>query len=164
MWHKSQPSERGGRSCHRREDGRGQGAASPRDRTGRTILEASLVAQPIKKLHTVQETWVRSLSKEDLLEKGMTAHSSIFAWRIPWAGQPSGLHSMGSQRVGHDWATDTFLLSMAVLGGKIFLRNVMRSSQLGHHPVCNLYWYKMPLSAVCSMGWRGVSQDGPTKI
>ena len=45
---------------------------------------------------------VRSLGGEDLLEGGMAAHSSIPAWRIPWSGEPGGLQSMGSQRVGHD--------------------------------------------------------------
>ena len=46
--------------------------------------------------------WVQSLSKEDPLEEGMAAHSSILAWRIPWTEEPGGLQSMGLQRVGHD--------------------------------------------------------------
>ena len=50
----------------------------------------------------MQETWVRSLGQEDPLEEGMTTHSSILAWRIPWTEEPGGLQSMGSQRVGHD--------------------------------------------------------------
>ena len=45
---------------------------------------ASLVAQPVKNLPAMQETWVRSLGWEDLLEKGLTTHSSILTWRIPW--------------------------------------------------------------------------------
>ena len=45
---------------------------------------------------------VRSLSWEDLLEKGMATHSRILAWRIPWTEEPGGLQSLGSQRVGHD--------------------------------------------------------------
>ena len=49
-----------------------------------------------------QETWVQSLGGEDPLEKGMATHSSILAWRIPWAEEAGGLQSMGSQRVGHD--------------------------------------------------------------
>ena len=48
------------------------------------------------------ETWVRSLGREDPLEKGMATHSSIFAWRIPWTEEPGGLQSTGLQRVGHD--------------------------------------------------------------
>ena len=58
---------------------------------------ASLVAQLVKNLPAIQETWVGSLGWEDPLEKGKTTHSSILAWRIPW-----GIQSMGSQRVGHD--------------------------------------------------------------
>ena len=50
------------------------------------------------------ETWVRSLGKEDPLEKEMATHSSILAWRIPWMEDPGGLQSTGLQRVGHDWA------------------------------------------------------------
>ena len=67
--------------------------------------EASLVAQTVKHkvyLPTEQETQVRSLGWEDPLEEGMAAHSSILAWRIPWTEEPSGLQSIGSQRVGHD--------------------------------------------------------------
>ena len=63
---------------------------------------ASLVAQTVKHLPTVWETWVRSLDWEDLLEKEMGTHSSILAWRVPWTEEPGGLQSTGSQRVGHD--------------------------------------------------------------
>ena len=68
---------------------------------------ASLVAQLVKNLPAVQETWVRSLGGEDLLEKGMTTHSSILAQKIPWTEKTGGLQSMGLQRVRHDWATNT---------------------------------------------------------
>ena len=63
---------------------------------------ASLVAQMVKNPPAMQETWVRSLGGEDPLQEGMATHSSILAWRIPWIEDPSGLRSMGSQRVGHD--------------------------------------------------------------
>ena len=53
----------------------------------------------------MQETLVQSLGQEDPLEKGMATHSSIFAWRIPWTEEPSGLQSVGSQRIGHNWVT-----------------------------------------------------------
>ena len=46
--------------------------------------------------------WVPSLGQEDLLEEGMATNPSILAWRIPWAEEPGGLQSMGSQRVRHD--------------------------------------------------------------
>ena len=49
-----------------------------------------------------QETQVRSLSREDPLEKEMAAHASALAWKIPWTEEPGGLQSMGSRRVGHD--------------------------------------------------------------
>ena len=55
-----------------------------------------------KNLPVMQETWVRSLSQEDPLEKEMVTHSSILAWRIPCTEEPDGLQSMGWQRVGHD--------------------------------------------------------------
>ena len=61
---------------------------------------ASLIAQSVKNLPAVQETWVRSLGWEDPLEKEMATHSSILAWKIPWTEEPGGLQSMGSQRVG----------------------------------------------------------------
>ena len=59
---------------------------------------ASLVAQMVKNLPAMQETWVRFLGREDPLEKGMATHSSIFAWEIPWTGEPGGPQSMGSQK------------------------------------------------------------------
>ena len=60
------------------------------------------MAQTVKNLPVMQETWVRSLGRGDPLEKGMVTHSSIFAWKIPWIEEPSGLQSMESQRVGHN--------------------------------------------------------------
>ena len=63
---------------------------------------ASLVAQMVKNLPAVWETWVRSLSSVDSLQDGMATHSSILAWRIPRAEESGGLQSMGLQRVRHD--------------------------------------------------------------
>jgi len=60
---------------------------------------ASQVAQTVKNLPAVQETQVQSLGQEDPLQKGMTTHLSILAWRIKWREEPGGLQSMGSQRV-----------------------------------------------------------------
>ena len=56
----------------------------------------------VKRLPAMQETQVRSLGQEDPLEKEMATHSSRFAWRISWTEEPSGLLSMGLQRVGHN--------------------------------------------------------------
>ena len=60
------------------------------------------VAQSVKNLPAVQETWVQSLGWEDPLEKEMATHSSILAWKISWTEEPGGRQSIGSQRVGHN--------------------------------------------------------------
>ena len=62
----------------------------------------SLVAQTVKCLPTMRETRVRSLGREDALEKEMATHSGTLAWKIPWPEDPGRLQSMGSQRVRHD--------------------------------------------------------------
>ena len=67
---------------------------------------SSLVAQRLKHLPAMQETWVQSLDREEPLEKEMATHSSILAWRIPWTEEPGGLQSPGSQRVRHDGAAE----------------------------------------------------------
>ena len=59
-----------------------------------------------KDLPAMQEIWVRSLGREDPLEKEMTTPSSILAWRIPCIEETGGIQSMGSQRIRHDWATE----------------------------------------------------------
>ena len=64
--------------------------------------KTSLVAQRVKHLPAMWETWVQFLGWEDPLEKEMAAHFSTPAWKIPWTEEPSRLQSMGSQRVGHD--------------------------------------------------------------
>ena len=63
---------------------------------------ASLVAQTVKNLPAMWETWVRSLGWEDPLEKRIATHSSILVWRIPWIEEPGRLQSMESQRIRHD--------------------------------------------------------------
>ena len=60
------------------------------------------MAQMVKNLPEMRETWVGSLGWEDPLEEGMATYSSILAWRIPWTEEPGGLQSMELQRVGHD--------------------------------------------------------------
>ena len=60
-------------------------------------IRASLVAQTVRNLPAMHETRVRSLGREDPLEKEMATHSSIVAWRIPWTEEPGGLQFMGSQ-------------------------------------------------------------------
>ena len=68
----------------------------------------SLVAQMLKNLPAMQETQVQSLGREDALEKGMATHSSLLAWRIPWTQEPGEIQSMGLQRVGQSYVTNTF--------------------------------------------------------
>ena len=61
------------------------------------LLLRQQVAQMVKILPAMQETWVQSLGGEDPPEKGMATHSSVLAWRIPWTEEPCGLQPMGSQ-------------------------------------------------------------------
>ena len=65
-------------------------------------VQTHVVTQTVKSLAAVQETWVQSLGQEDSLEKGMTTHSSILVWKIPWTEESGRPQSMGSQRVRHD--------------------------------------------------------------
>ena len=59
------------------------------------VIQPVLVAQTVKNLSTMWETWIRSLGQEDPLEKGMANHSSMLAWRIPWTEEPGGMQSTG---------------------------------------------------------------------
>ena len=99
--------------------------------------KALLVAQMVKRLPTMWETWVQSLGREDPLEKKMATHSSTLAWRIPWKEEPGGLKSMGLQRVGHDWATSLSLplcfwtkLSLVLLAQTTSGRSTLVGDQL----------------------------------
>ena len=89
----------------------------------------------VKNLPAVRETWVQSLGREEPLEEGMAAHSSILAWGIPWTEEPCGLQSMGLQRVGHDSATDPFTWDLNSPNGawtQYPLHWKVKSSPLGH--------------------------------
>ena len=84
----------------------------------------------------IGEKQVQSLGWKDPLEKGMVIHSSTLTWRIPWTEKPGGLHSMGSQRVGHDWATNTSTFNdpaIPLLG--IYLKEIM--GQRINEPQCS---------------------------
>ena len=88
----------------------------------RKFSGVSLVAQMVKNLPAVRETWVWSLGQEDPLEKEMATYSSILVWRIPWTEEePGWLLSMELQRVGHDWATNPFTLDFKCPISCIFL-------------------------------------------
>ena len=69
---------------------------------GKAYMWASLVAQTVKRLPTMWETWVGSLGQGDPLEKEMATHSSILAWKIPRTEDPGGLKSLESKRFQHD--------------------------------------------------------------
>ena len=82
----------------------------------RSTMLVSLVAQRVKNLPAIMETWVQSLGWEDPLEKGMAAFSSILAWKILWTEEPGRLHSLWSQRVGRNRATNTFTFTPLCYG------------------------------------------------
>ena len=89
------------------------------------------MAQTVKRLSTMRETRVRSLGREDPLEKEMAIHSSTLAWKIPWTEEPGRLQSMGSQRVGHDRVTSLHYHKNNGVGrtrGMKGTRNVLRNS------------------------------------
>ena len=71
-----------------------------------------LVAQMVKNLPAIWETWVQSLGRENLLEKRVATYSSILAWRTPWTEEPDSLQSIVSQRVRHNWVINTFTFSL----------------------------------------------------
>ena len=66
------------------------------------VSRTSLVAQTVKNLPAIQETWVQALGQEDLLEEEMATHPSILAWEIPWTVESGRQQFMASQRIGHD--------------------------------------------------------------
>ena len=120
------------------------------------VCETSLVVQMVKRLPAMQETRVQSLGWEDPLEKEMAAHSSILAWKIPWTEEPGRLSSMGSQRVGHDWATSlslyfhfTFTFHVSSISGFWPLHLLPCSSFLTYK---KLRW--------CRLSWVQLSQHG----
>ena len=102
---------------------------------GGSKISASLVAQTVKRLPTMRETWVPSLGREDLLEKEMATHSSILAWKIPWMEEPGRLQSMGTQRVRHDWVNS---LSLKISADGDCSHEIKRYLSLGRKAMTNL--------------------------
>ena len=89
----------------------------------------------VKHLPIMQEILVQSLGRKDLLKKAMATHSSILAWKIPWTEEPGRLHSMGLQRVGHDWVTSLFFFfhetkAVGAGGGEMGVQKVKQSWDL----------------------------------
>ena len=91
------------------------------------ILGESLVAQTVKNPPAVKETWVRFLSQEDPLEKGMATHSSIFAWKIPWTEEPVWLQCLGSQRDTPEPLTPTLWDLSTIFSHSFFLTSYYAS-------------------------------------
>ena len=89
-----------------------------------THVWTSLVAQTVKCLPTMQETWVQSLGQEDPLEKEIATHCSTLAWKIPWVEEPGRLQSMGSQNVRLNWVTSLSFFSF------MSIESVMPSNHL----------------------------------
>ena len=107
-----------------------------------SILQAFLVAQTVKNLPVMQETWVRLLGQKDPLENGMATNSSILAWRIPWTEEPGGLQSMGSHRVGHDWTINTHsLLGSYIVKTQVLSRGSLLVSLIRELGVIIIKWF-----------------------
>ena len=113
----------------------------------------------------MRETWVRSLGREDPLEKEMATHSSILAWRIPWTEEPGGLQSMGSQRVGHDWVTSLHFTLVKAWKGEVesFLTRAPGYRACSHTPGalrCLPFWRAgtASRSSLCPSASSGINQ------
>ena len=121
---------------------------------GSILLMRFLVAQMVNNLPAMQETQVQSLGQEDSLEEGMAMHSSILAWRISWTEKPGRVQSMGSQRVGHDWAINTHVqrnvigllspgysqLWVNIVPNLIISPNCLYLKNSFLHKIKNLFW------------------------
>ena len=127
-------------------------------RLGPPRLGAFLMAEMVKNLPAMQQTWVWSLGWEDPLEKGMAPDSSILAWRIPWTEEPGRLQSMGSQRAIHNWTTNMhtlphlqkgFLISLSLpFSVECPLPGALLASH-GQVLACLPMW-----ACLCTVSWR----------
>ena len=105
----------------------------------------------------MQETWVRTLSGEDPLEKEMAAHSSILAWKIPWTEEPGRLQSMGSQRVRHNWATKQYTLAISQSPSLPLLQGYVQDLPSAPDTLPLLWWPASSFAKLTSLsqfGWR----------
>ena len=110
---------------------------------------ASLVAQTVKNLSAMPETRVWSMGRKDPLEKEMVPHSSTIAWKIPWTEEPGRLQSMGSQRVGHDWATPLFY-------NKYMQTKCMESHGVSKYTIQTAYVVLSRISCIITIFWINI--------
>ena len=119
------------------------------------------MAQMVKNSPTMQETWVWSLASEDPLEKEMATHSSILAWRIPQTKEPGELQSMGSQRVGHDWVSNT-----STYPRRVRVKRGISPLYSGAEPqiqtIKEVEWFPACLVLITGLLWEG-DKKGPRK-
>ena len=118
-----------------------------------------LVAQTVKHLPAMQETQVWSLGQEDPLEKEMTPHSSTLAWKIPWMEEPGGLQSIGSQRIGHNWAISLYLSIVTQLSPSLHFHAVKMGQQLKYGEECGVLCVMdrfLPLSLILRLFWGSI--------
>ena len=116
--------------------------------------ETSLVAQTVKRLPTTWETWVRSLGREDPLEKEMATHSSILAWKIPRMQEPGGLQSMGSQRVGHNWATSPHQKPSVFFLCKLYITYLLNTYKIFLFNMKHYVWQLKHYTNLSTFLWR----------
>ena len=120
---------------------------------GACTRQASLVAQMVKNLLAMQETWVQSLGQEDPLEKGMATHSSILAQSIPWTEVPGRLQSVGSQRVRHDGGINTFTFTFSSTRQTALLTGPLGLPLCLHLCRVTLLFYPTTDGALCLSPW-----------
>ena len=109
--------------------------------------KASLMSQMVKNLPAVQETPVQSLGWKNPLEKEMTIHSSVLAWRITWTREPGGLQSMELPRVGHDCVTNTFNFKLFLEKRLYYLS--LKITKLVSYERINMYQLKIKQHRIC---------------
>jgi len=108
-----------------------------------TCIEGFVVAQMVKNLPVIQDTWVQHLGWEDPLEKGMATYSSVLAWRIPGTEESGRLQSMRSQRVRYDWAINSELYDLQLFTTILAFSNVPEIGSVGFSiPILQLRTWK----------------------
>ena len=119
-------------------------------------IRVSLVAQMVKNLSAMQETWVQSLGLEDPLEKGIVNHSTILAWRILCTEELGRLQSIGSQRVRHDWATNIYTLPIIPFLHINNLGNIFYTFLPGYGRVCVFFFSPSRITIIILLKYQNL--------